>query len=64
MRLGLVSEKGLLELAKENLLNGDKIEKSKFCDHCILGMTQSPTRTMTHGDSYFLTIIDDYSRRV
>ncbi|RDX92512.1 hypothetical protein CR513_25348, partial [Mucuna pruriens] len=66
MRLGHVSEKDLFELVKQNLLNGDKIEKLKFCNHCILGKTQrGPTRTMIHGGcSYFLTIIDDYSWRV
>ncbi|RDX64245.1 putative mitochondrial protein, partial [Mucuna pruriens] len=36
-RLWHVSEKVLLELAKQNLLNGDKMEKLEFCDHCILG---------------------------
>ncbi|XP_073224915.1 uncharacterized protein [Cicer arietinum] len=71
-----------------NLLNGDKIEKLEFCDHCILGKSKrgsfgvdqhntsrpfeythsdlwGPSRTKTHaGCSYFLTIIDDYSRKV
>ncbi|RDX69165.1 putative mitochondrial protein, partial [Mucuna pruriens] len=36
-RLWRVSEKVLPELAKQNLLNGDKMEKLEFCDHCILG---------------------------
>ncbi|RDY04306.1 putative mitochondrial protein, partial [Mucuna pruriens] len=35
MRLGHVSEKGLLELVKQSLLNDDKIEKLEF--YCILG---------------------------
>lgn len=88
MRLGHVSEKGLVELAKQNPFNGDKIEKLEFYDHCILGKAKrvsfgiglhtttrpfeyvhsylwSAARTKTHaGCSYFLTIIDDYSRRV
>ncbi|RDX98600.1 hypothetical protein CR513_18449, partial [Mucuna pruriens] len=36
MRLGYVSEKCLLEVAKQNLLNSDEIEKLKLCDNCIL----------------------------
>ncbi|RDY05565.1 putative mitochondrial protein, partial [Mucuna pruriens] len=34
-----VSEKNLLELAKQNLLNGEKIKKLELWDHCILGKT-------------------------
>nr|KYP69670.1 hypothetical protein KK1_008870 [Cajanus cajan] len=36
LRLGH-SEKGLVELGKQNLLNGDKLDKLDFCDHCLLG---------------------------
>lgn len=38
MRLWLwhACEKGLIELAKQNLLNDDEIEKLKFCDDNIL----------------------------
>lgn len=37
MRLGNVSERGLVELGKQNLLGGDKVEKLKFCEPCVLG---------------------------
>lgn len=36
MRLGYLSEKGLLELSKQDLLSGDKIQGLDFCDYCIL----------------------------
>ena len=34
MRLGHVSEKGLQELRKQNLLGGDKIDSIGFCEQC------------------------------
>lgn len=34
MRLGHVSEKGLQELGKQNLLGGDKIDSIGFCEQC------------------------------
>ena len=37
MRLSHVSEKGLIELAKQELLCGDRVEKLKFCEHCVYG---------------------------
>ena len=37
LRLGHVSERGLHELEKQNLLGGDKLDKLEFCDHCVLG---------------------------
>ena len=88
LRLGHVSERGLHELEKQNLLGGDKLDKLEFCDHCVLGKSHrisfgtgihvssrpfeyvhsdlwGPSRVKTHGgSSYFLTIIDDFSRRV
>ena len=36
-RLGHVSERGLIELEKQNLLCGDKVEKLDFCEHCVYG---------------------------
>jgi hypothetical protein len=87
-RLGHVSEKGLIELEKQNLLNGDKLNKLEFCDQCVLGKSHrvsfgcgmhvstrpfeyvhsdlwGPSKVKTlGGGSYFLTMIDDYSRRV
>lgn len=48
LRLEYTSERGLVELEKQNLLG-------------LLG----PTRVQNHGaKSYFLTIIDNYSRKV
>jgi hypothetical protein len=37
MRLGHVSERGLVKLGKQNLLDGDKVEKLKFCEPYVLG---------------------------
>lgn len=36
MRLGHVSERGLQELSKQDLLCGDKIERLHVCEQCIL----------------------------
>ena len=87
-RLGHVSEKGLIELEKQKLLTGDKLNKLEFCDQCVLGKSHrirfssgmhvssrpfeyihsdlwGPSKVKTlGGGSYFLTMIDDYSRRV
>lgn len=88
LRLAHVSQKGLLELSKQNLLCGDKIGKLDFCEQCVLGKAKivsfttgihctkspfdyvhydlwRPARTATHGQGrYFLSIIDNFSRRV
>ncbi|WVZ02271.1 hypothetical protein V8G54_023077 [Vigna mungo] len=88
LRMGHISEKGLEELEKQDLLLGDKLQKLDFCDHCVLGKSHKipfgkgkhsterpfeyvhadlwgPARTLTHGGgAYFLSIIDDFSRRV
>ena len=32
-----VSERGLVELGKQNLLGGDKVEKLNFSEPCVLG---------------------------
>ncbi|KZV56298.1 hypothetical protein F511_00295 [Dorcoceras hygrometricum] len=37
LRLGHVSEKGLVELSKQNLLGRDKVDDLSFCDECVLG---------------------------
>ncbi|RDX86307.1 hypothetical protein CR513_32380, partial [Mucuna pruriens] len=37
LKLGHVSERGLVELEKQNLLTSDKLDKLGFCDYCILG---------------------------
>lgn len=41
MRLGHVSEKGLVELGKQNLLGGDKVEKLKFYETYVFGKSYS-----------------------
>jgi len=88
LRFGHVSENGLHELEKQNLLGGDKLDKLEFYDHCVLGKSHrisfrtgihvssrpfeyvhadlwGSSRVKTHGgSSYFLTIIDDFSRKV
>lgn len=40
MRLGHISEKGLIGFSKQNLPCGDEIGKLEFCDQCILGKAQ------------------------
>uniref|UniRef100_A0A2N9IN85 Integrase catalytic domain-containing protein n=1 Tax=Fagus sylvatica TaxID=28930 RepID=A0A2N9IN85_FAGSY len=37
MRLGHMSEVGMSILSKQGLLNGQKIGKLDFCEHCVLG---------------------------
>ena len=37
LRLGHVSEWGLTELSKQNLLCGHKVGKLQFCENCVLG---------------------------
>ncbi|KAH9679155.1 hypothetical protein KPL71_026007 [Citrus sinensis] len=37
MRLGHMSERGLIELSKHGVLGVDKIEPLKFCEDCVLG---------------------------
>ncbi|KAH9699562.1 hypothetical protein KPL71_024410 [Citrus sinensis] len=37
MRLGHMSEKGLIELSKHGVLGVDKIKPLKFCEDCVLG---------------------------
>jgi hypothetical protein len=37
MRLGYMSERGMLELHKKNLLKGVKTCKLDFCKFCVLG---------------------------
>ncbi|KAH9670611.1 hypothetical protein KPL70_017043 [Citrus sinensis] len=37
MRLGHMSERGLVELSKQGVLGVDKIEPLRFCEDCVLG---------------------------
>lgn len=88
MRLGHLSEQGLMELSKQDLLCGDKIQSLDLCDYCVLGKAKrvkfakgkhtstkpleyihsdlwEPSKTQTHGGChYFMSIVDDYLRRV
>ena len=87
-RLAHISEKGLKELSKQDLLGGDKVTKLSFCEECVLGKAHKssyetgkhtskapldyvhsdlwePSRTETlNGGRYYMTVIDDYSRKV
>ena len=53
MRLGHASERGLVELGKQNLLGGDKVEKLKFCEPRVLGKSYrvklNKGKQRTHG---------------
>ncbi|KAG8503958.1 hypothetical protein CXB51_002230 [Gossypium anomalum] len=59
MRLGHMSENGMVELSKRGLLDGQGICKLNFCEHC--GPSRVPLRG---GANYMLTFIDDFSRKV
>lgn len=83
-----MSECGLIELRKKNLLCGDKVGDLKLCEECVLEKScwvkfkTSHARTkdnldFVHSDSweparvksksgarYFLSMIDDHSRKV
>ena len=88
-KLGHMSEKGLMILAKKNLLSGMKKGSLKMCAHCLVrkqtrvafkthchtrkpGMLDlvysdvcGPMKTKTLGGSlYFVTFIDDHSRKI
>ncbi|GKC53169.1 retrotransposon protein, putative, ty1-copia subclass [Tanacetum coccineum] len=52
-RLGHISEAGLKVLEKQGLFGKKSIGKLDFCKNYVLG-----------GKKYFLSIVDDYSRRV
>ena len=49
MRLGHMSERGMLELHKKNLLKGVKTCKLDFCKLCVLGKQyRVQFKTATH----------------
>ncbi|GJW07711.1 retrotransposon protein, putative, ty1-copia subclass [Tanacetum coccineum] len=86
-RLGHISEAGLHELEKREVLGNKDLGKLEFCENCVLGkstrvsfgqgqhMTEGfidyvhanlwgPSRVESmSGFRYFLSIVDDYSRR-
>lgn len=35
-----VSERGMVELEKKNMLVTDKVEKLEFCEPCVFGMSE------------------------
>ncbi|KAH9705095.1 hypothetical protein KPL70_011743 [Citrus sinensis] len=64
MRLAHMSEKGLKELSKQGLLGNDQITSLQFCEKCVFDLW-GPSQVPSHGGArYFITFIDDYSRRV
>ncbi|CAH9079859.1 unnamed protein product [Cuscuta europaea] len=56
LRLGHIGEKGLTTLMKKNLINIDKNSALGPCSHCLF--------ESIGGSRYFLTFIDDASRKV
>ncbi|KAE8681218.1 Indole-3-acetic acid inducible 11, putative isoform 1 [Hibiscus syriacus] len=88
MRLAHLSERGMAELHKRNLLHGVKSCKLDFCKYCVLGkQTKVCFKTAKHttqgildyvhsdvwgpsttsslgGSRYYVTFIDDFSRKV
>uniref|UniRef100_A0A803P917 GAG-pre-integrase domain-containing protein n=1 Tax=Cannabis sativa TaxID=3483 RepID=A0A803P917_CANSA len=88
LRLGLVSERRLIEMDKKGLFQGGLKGKLKFCNECVYGKSSrikfnisvhttmerlayihydlwGPSRVKTIGGAgYFISIIDDYSRKV
>ena len=88
MRLGHISQRGIIELKKQGILRGKFSEKLYFCEECVLGKSWrlkfntrihrtkeplgyihydlwGPSKVPTlGGEYYFLSIIDDYSRKV
>ncbi|KAE8692022.1 hypothetical protein F3Y22_tig00110863pilonHSYRG00024 [Hibiscus syriacus] len=88
MRLAHLSERGMTELHKRNLLHGVKSCKLDFCKYCVLGkQTKVCFKTAKHttqgildyvhsdvwgpsttsslgGSRYYVTFIDDFSRKV
>jgi hypothetical protein len=88
MRLGYMSERGMRELHKKNLLAGIRSYKLDFCKYCVVGKQcrvhfktatdntkgklddvhsdiWGPIRVASKGGAqYFMSFIDDYSRKV
>ncbi|GKF11251.1 retrovirus-related pol polyprotein from transposon TNT 1-94 [Tanacetum coccineum] len=65
-RLGHISEAGLHELEKREVLRNKGLGKLELCKNYVLGkLTRGPSRVESmSGCRYFLSIVDDYSRRV
>ncbi|GJW55695.1 retrovirus-related pol polyprotein from transposon TNT 1-94, partial [Tanacetum coccineum] len=65
-RMGHISEAGLHELEIRDMLGKKGLGKLELCENCVLGKsTRGPSRVESiSGCRYFLSIVDDYSRRV
>ncbi|GJZ47598.1 retrotransposon protein, putative, ty1-copia subclass [Tanacetum coccineum] len=68
-RLGHISKAGLQVLEKQGLFGKKSLGKLWFCENCVLGKSHRVSfgvgRYITQGGKrYFLSIVDDYSRRV
>ena len=87
-RLGHVSDRGLTELAKQEVLGNTKLQAMEFCETCVYGKScrvkfgigvqrtkgtldyihsdlWAPAKTQSlSGARYFMSIVDDYSRRL
>jgi len=57
LRLGHVSERGLVELAKQGLLGNEKLNKLYFCDKCIsMSFFSYLFSKLTSNSSFFMHI--------
>lgn len=75
-RSGHISQRGLVELYKLGVFGKDQISKLDFCEQCVLGKqnrvkfqkaihrTKGTLDYIHRGSCYFITFINDYSRRV
>ncbi|GJS54971.1 zinc finger, CCHC-type containing protein [Tanacetum coccineum] len=65
-RMGHISEADLHELEKREVLGNKGLGKLEFCENYVLGKsTRGPSWVESmSGCRYFLSIVDDYSRRV
>jgi hypothetical protein len=58
LRLGHMSETRMLELCKRGLLDGQRIDKLEFCEHCVYGkQTRVKFGTATHNTKDILEYI-------
>ncbi|GJR86957.1 retrovirus-related pol polyprotein from transposon TNT 1-94 [Tanacetum coccineum] len=65
-RICYISEASLHELERRDVLGNKGLGKLEFCKNCVLGKsTRGPSLVESmSGCRYFLSIVDDYSRRV
>ncbi|GJY56996.1 retrovirus-related pol polyprotein from transposon TNT 1-94 [Tanacetum coccineum] len=60
MRLGHVSERGMVILSKRGLLDNHKVASLDFCEHCVIRKQKAVPAL--GGARYVLSTIDDFSR--